>query len=177
MAWIAVRRSKVWSPAPAGVAVGEPAAHLLEHPVARTHGLADHEGPRILERLADLLAARHFADAGVAGAVARDDDVAGEERAVGAAQVEQHAVVPRDGDDAQVRDDGRSPDLAVRGISRGSWDDSSGAAWRREMVSVTSRGMSIFLLCRYASRVTAPVTGRICQRGRLAGLCCPLVPD
>ena len=68
--------------AAAGIAVGElrrgsSCRMLVSAPI----GLADHEVARILERLADLLAARHFADAGVAGVVGEDDDVAGEERA------------------------------------------------------------------------------------------------
>ena len=52
------------------------------------------------------LAARHFADAGAAGAVVQDDEVAGEERPMRAAQVEQHAVVPGDGDNPHFGDDG-----------------------------------------------------------------------
>src|SRR5262249_17966096 len=53
---------------------------------------------RVLDRLPDLLPARDFPHAGVSGAVLQDEDVSREERSMGAAQVEQHAVVSRDGD-------------------------------------------------------------------------------
>ena len=57
--------------AAAGVAVGELLLHrAAAMPCSVADRLADHERPRVLERLPDLLAARHFADAGVAGAVA-----------------------------------------------------------------------------------------------------------
>ncbi len=56
-------------------------------------GLPTTRAAGVFQGLANALAARHFTDAGVAGVVLEDHDVAGEKRAVGAAQVEQHAVV------------------------------------------------------------------------------------
>jgi hypothetical protein len=47
--------------------------------------------------LADALAARHLADAGVAGVVLEQDQVADEERGVGSREVQQHAVLPGHG--------------------------------------------------------------------------------
>ena len=92
--------------APAAVAPGEGAAHAVENGVVPADGLADDEVARVFQRLPDLLAAGHFAHAGVAGAVGQDQQIAREERAVGAAQVHQHAVVARDGDHAHAGDDG-----------------------------------------------------------------------
>jgi hypothetical protein len=54
--------------------------------------------PAVFEGAADRFAAGYFADADVAGTVRYDRDGAGEERAVGAAEVEQHAVVAGDRD-------------------------------------------------------------------------------
>jgi hypothetical protein len=59
-----------------------------------------------LDGTADRFAARGFSDADVAGAVGEDRDGAGEERAVRAAEVEQHAVVPGDGDHLDPGDGG-----------------------------------------------------------------------
>ena len=58
--------------AAAAVAVGELLLHLLQQPLLRAERLADDQFARVFQRLADLLAARHFADAGVAGAVGQD---------------------------------------------------------------------------------------------------------
>ena len=71
--------------AAAGVAVGERCAHRRQDVVAGADGLADDERARVLQRLPDLLAARHLADAGMAGIVGEDHEVAGEERRMRAA--------------------------------------------------------------------------------------------
>ncbi len=47
---------------------------------------------------ANLLAARHFAGSDMAGIVCEENDIAGEERAVRAAEVQEHAVAAGDGD-------------------------------------------------------------------------------
>ena len=91
---------------PVAALLGEGLLHLLQQPLLRADGLADDQLARILQRLSDLLAAGHLADAPAAGAVGEDQQVAREERAVRAAQVEQHAVAARDGDHAQRGDDG-----------------------------------------------------------------------
>ncbi len=93
--------------AAARVAVGELRARLVEHRLQIADRLADHERTGIVDGLANALAAGNFAHAGVAGAVAQDDDVAREERAVRAAQVHQHAVAAGDWHDAQFGDDRR----------------------------------------------------------------------
>ncbi len=59
-------------------------------------GLADGPG--------NLLAAGNLAEPGVAVAVGDDDDVAREEGPVGAAEIEQHAVVAGNGDDLDSGD-------------------------------------------------------------------------
>ncbi|MNT04376.1 hypothetical protein D3C72_1389520 [compost metagenome] len=106
--------------APAAVARGKGAAHAVEHGVVVADGLAHDEVARVFERLADLLAARHLAHAGVAGAVGEDQQVAREERAVRAAEVHQHAVVAGHGHDAHGGDDGRARhDGGSSGFRRG----------------------------------------------------------
>ena len=107
-------------PAPAGVAVGEAGLQLLQHLLVRPDRLAHHQGARVLQRLADLLAPRHLAHTGAPGAVGEDEQVAREERRVRAAQVEQHAVAARDGDDAQFGDagGGRHEEEARKKIQR-----------------------------------------------------------
>jgi len=94
--------------AAAGVTVGEGAAHLAEQRVVLADRFADQQGAGIVEGLADGFAARHFADADVAGAVLEDEDVAGEPGPMGAAEVHQHAVLPGDGHDGEFGDAGRA---------------------------------------------------------------------
>ena len=88
--------------AAAGVAVGERAAHVVEHGVVVADAAADDDRAGVLEGAADRLAAGHLADAGVAVGVGEDDQVSGEERAVRAAEVQQHAVVAGDRDHRHV---------------------------------------------------------------------------
>ena len=93
-------------PASARVAVGEAALHVLQQALLRAQWLADDQLACILQRLADLLAAGHFADASAPGAVGQDQKIAGEERTMRAAQVEQHAVAPGNRDHPQRGDGG-----------------------------------------------------------------------
>ncbi|MCY1416811.1 hypothetical protein D9M71_323280 [compost metagenome] len=88
------------------VAVGEGLAHGIEHALVVADRLADHQAAGIFQGLADLLAAGHLAQAGITGAVTQYHDVAGEVRAMGATEVEQHAVVAGHRDHAQVGDHG-----------------------------------------------------------------------
>ena len=81
-----------------GIAIGEFAAHRRQDVVAGADGLADDEFAGVLQRLADLFAARHLADTGMAGIVGQDHQIAGEERRMRAAQIEQHAVAAGDRD-------------------------------------------------------------------------------
>ena len=69
------------------------------------NALAHDQFGRVLQRRADFFAARHFANAGATCVVGEDEQIAGEEGAVCAGEVHQHAVMPRYGDDAQVCDD------------------------------------------------------------------------
>jgi hypothetical protein len=116
--------------AAAAVAIGKARVHLLQQPLPGADRLADDDLARVFERLPDLLAARHLADAGAAGAVGGDQQVAREERAVRAAQVEQHAVAAGDRDDAQSRQRGgrRSRSWACAGF----WERSSARSIRAD---------------------------------------------
>ena len=88
--------------------------HGIEDRVIVADRLADGKGFRLFQRLPDFLAAGDFAQAGAAGIVFEDDDIAREERPVRAAQIEQHAVVSGDGHDEHFGNDGvrRIGDLA-----------------------------------------------------------------
>ena len=114
-----VRKSNVQAAA-AAVAVGKLLAHALQHLLVGADRLADDQRAGVLQRLADLFTARNFADAGAPGVVGEDQQVAGEKRAVRAAQVEQHAVAPGDSDDAQFGDNRR----ARCGLRQGRLTDS-----------------------------------------------------
>ncbi len=85
---------------------GRRAADVVEDGVVEAEPPAHDQRAGAFKRLPDAFAARHLADAGAAGVVLQHHEVAGEEGAVGAAQVQQHAVLARDGDDLHV-DDGR----------------------------------------------------------------------
>ena len=104
--------------APAAVAVGKGLVHLLQHALVRADGLADHQRCRVFQRLADLLAAGHFAHAGAAGRIGEHQQVAGEEGAVRAAQVEQHAVAAGHRNGAQGGDGGGGTHVASFSGSR-----------------------------------------------------------
>ena len=93
--------------APARVAVGKRLAHAGEDRKVVADRAALDQRARVLQRLADLLPARHLADAGVPGAVGEDQQVAREVRRVRAGQVQQHSVASRDGHHAQRTDDRR----------------------------------------------------------------------
>ena len=93
--------------AAAGVTVGKARAHRVERRLHVAERLADHELGRIDQRAQDLLAARDFTDAGIAGAVGQDQKVAREIRTVRTGEIEQHAVAAGDRHRAQRFDDRR----------------------------------------------------------------------
>ena len=93
--------------APAGIPVGESASHGIENVVVGADRTAHDQVAGIFQRLADLLAAGNFAHAGMAGVVVQDHEIAGEKWRMGAAQIEQHAVLSGHGDDLHLGDDRR----------------------------------------------------------------------
>ena len=93
--------------ASAGIAFGEIFARGVEDCVVRPDRTANDQFAGVLQGLPDPLAARYLADAGMAGAVAQDHDVTGEERRVRAGKVQQHAVVAGHRDNAHLGDFGR----------------------------------------------------------------------
>ena len=104
------------------VAVGKPVAHTAEHLVPKPQWLAHDKVARSFQGLAYFFAAGHFADPGAARAVSQYEQVAGEEGAMRAAQVEQHAITASHRDDLQGGDAGR-----VGGIGReGGWQGVQG---------------------------------------------------
>ena len=110
-AWMVVRRSKVCRPRPPASRSANAVRTALRILLQVADRLADHERPRVFERLADLLAARHFADAGVAGIVGQDDDVAGEKRPMGALRLSSMLSWPATGMtfiSVTIGDDGKS---------------------------------------------------------------------
>ena len=91
----------------ARVAVGKTRVHAVEHGLHLAQALADHQLGSVLQGGADFFAAGHFTNAGASRTVGEDEQVAGEKRTVRTREVEQHAVMPGHGDDAQLGDDGR----------------------------------------------------------------------
>ena len=87
-----------------GITIGESTAHLIEQRIVVADRLADENRAGVFEGLADALAARDFANTDMAGAVLENEDIAGEVRAMGTAQIEQHAVVTCDRYDLQLGD-------------------------------------------------------------------------
>jgi hypothetical protein len=93
-----------------GVAVGEPGAHLRQDVLVGGHAGAGDDRLAVPERLGDLFPARYLADADMAGGVLQHQDVAGEERGMGAGQVQLHAVVAGHRVDVELHDPGRAHD-------------------------------------------------------------------
>jgi hypothetical protein len=88
--------------APAGIAIGECGARLLQDAQIVADWSTDDQRARIFDGGADRLASRNLPDPAAAGAVGEDGDVAREERAVRAAEIQQHAVAPGHGDDSKI---------------------------------------------------------------------------
>jgi len=87
------------------IAVGEGLARLVQQRVEIADRLPDEDGTCVFEGLANGFATGDFANSGVAGAVLENEDVAGEIRTMGAAQVEQHAVLTGNRDHLEFGDD------------------------------------------------------------------------
>lgn len=69
---------------------------IFQNRIVTADRQADEQFRGLFKRLADHFAAWHFADAGMAGIIFDDGDVAREERSMRAAEIEQHAVLTRD---------------------------------------------------------------------------------
>ncbi len=79
--------------AAASVTIPEGPPHALENRLIRAQGFADDQRPRILQGHAYRFPTGHLSNARVSGVVGQNDDVAGKVRAVGAAEIEEHAVM------------------------------------------------------------------------------------
>src|SRR3974390_1286948 len=88
-------------------------ANGSENIVAGPYSLADDEIACVFESLPDLLASRDLTDAGMPGIVGQDHEVAREERAVRAAQIEKHTVPAGDGGDLHGRDNRRTGKVSL----------------------------------------------------------------
>jgi hypothetical protein len=89
-----------------GVAAGELAADITEHGVVIPDAAAFDQRAGLLQRVLDGGPARHFPHSGVAFGILENQQVPGEVRSVGAAEVEQHAVMSGDGDHPHLGDGG-----------------------------------------------------------------------
>ena len=96
------------------IAIGEALVHLVENIVVHPDRATDDQRPRILERLTDARATGNFAHAGVAGIVLEDHDVAGEERPVRTAKIQEHAVMAGHRDDRHLCHHRRSLEDVLR---------------------------------------------------------------
>jgi hypothetical protein len=76
-----------------GVARREGRAYVAQQRTVGPDLLAFDKGKCLRQRPRNGVATRYFAEPDMAKAVCEDDDIAGEERRVGATEVEQHAVV------------------------------------------------------------------------------------
>jgi hypothetical protein len=95
-------------PATAGVALFEAFSNVIKHAIPGADRPAFDEQPSLLKCPSDLLVAWHFADAGPTSTIPQHHDVAREERPVRAAEIEQHAIVARDGDHPHLCDERRA---------------------------------------------------------------------
>ena len=118
--------------APAGIARAEAAADFRHHARVRPEPRLHHQRAAFLQRLPDRFATRHFAEAGAPVFIGQHQHVAGEERRVRPAEVEQHCIVPGYGHHAHADDPGRLAHAATasfalaRRISTSSSASSSG---------------------------------------------------
>ena len=80
-------------PAPTAVAAGKRLADAPQHRPVFPDRPPEHQVAGLLEGTGNGFAARHLAQPGLPMAVGQDDDVAGEDRRMRPAQVEQHAVL------------------------------------------------------------------------------------
>ncbi len=102
------RRAQVerLKPTAAGIPVRELLLDAGEQALMGADGLSDDERTRVLQGLADLLAARNLTDAGAPRRIAQEQEVSREERSMRATQVQQHAVPAGDRNDGQRGDNG-----------------------------------------------------------------------
>ena len=97
IAWIVVRRSKVCRPRPPASRPPNRRCTSAITPAWLPSRAPLTSGARILQRLADRLAARHFAKPGVAGLIGQHHHVAGEERRMRAARLSSIESCPATG--------------------------------------------------------------------------------
>ena len=109
-AWMVVRRSKVCRPRPPLSRSAKASLYLLQHPLVCADRLADDEFGGVFQRLANRLAPGHLTHARASVVGGQDQQVAREERAVGSAQVQQHAV---------AAGDRNHPSAVIRGVDEG----------------------------------------------------------
>src|SRR5262249_32645129 len=87
---------------------GESVAHGGEHVVVVAERAPEHEGLGIFDGLANGFATRHFANPRTPRTIKAEHQIAGEEGAVRAAQVEEHTVVAGDGNNLERGHDRRA---------------------------------------------------------------------
>ena len=90
---------------PAGVAIGESRADGTQHIVHLGDRAAEYEFPGFFQGFANGLPAGDFADAYLTVTILQDHEVADKDGMVPATEIEQKAVVPRNGDHFHVFDD------------------------------------------------------------------------
>ena len=107
---------------------GDGLAQAIEHMVVTAYRLADHQLAAALQRLADAFATGNLTTADTPGIVLEQHQVAGEVGGMGAAQVEQHAVMAGDRNDLHLGDLGGA---AAGGFVHLGWGSETGAALGR----------------------------------------------
>src|SRR5689334_15698396 len=94
--------------APAGITITELITHSGDYVVIAPDALSDQIGLSLFQCGADALAARNLANTHMPRTVFHDEDIAGEERAMRSAQIEEHAIGPGDRYDSDVLDSRRT---------------------------------------------------------------------
>ena len=121
---------------PSGIAIGKRVTHGVEDIFILAQRFAHHQRNSIFQRLADLLPARNFAHARMARIIFDNDNIAGEEWRMRAAQVHQHTVM------ASNRNDLHGGDYRGRK-----------SAHRVILLSVTSKNRALTVKCPAGDQV------------------------
>jgi hypothetical protein len=87
------------------VSIREGTTHPVEDVTVSPDALADDQRLGFHQRLVDAFAAGHLPCPRASGAIGENDNVASEERAMRAAEIEQHAVLTGDRYDSHRSDD------------------------------------------------------------------------
>ncbi len=102
--------------AAASVTIPESPPHVLEDRLIRSQGSAHDQRSCVLQGRAYRLPTWYLANACVSGVVGQYDDVAGKVRAVGATEIQEHAVLTGNRHDLHCNHNGCAGDIRRRRV-------------------------------------------------------------